>query len=206
MPPTKVDHSNTICCLCGTDKTCGHWRRCYDKKGKWNRKYVCNKCYKKNWNRETFLSDRRTGNINPNCSSAKGDLFEELTAIWRGIKRLSVENDNYGLPFDHSLDPELGIIQTKGRLYNIYGYWPFGDFEREYNKNFDYMICYCADKNGVNIERIYIFPKEEIVKRTGTKITKNPSRGEQWYEKYRVKDEEEIKKVNGIWKKIKSMK
>lgn len=68
------------------------------------------------------------------------------------------------------------------------------------------MICYCADKNGVNIERIYIFPKEEIVKRTGTKITKNPSRGEQWYEKYRVKDEEEIKKVNGIWKKIKSMK
>ena len=210
MPPTKVDHSNTICCLCGTDKTCGHWRRCYDKKGKWNRKYVCNKCYKKNWNRETFLSDRRTGNINPNCSSAKGDLFEELTCVWRGVKSLNKENDNYCSPIDHSRDPELGIIQTQGKFYNSYNQiWEFGNVWRDHNKDFSVMICYCTNKNGTIIERIYIFPKKELINRHSITITKFPLRNSDtlyWYEKYRVTDEEEIKKVNKIWKKIKSMK
>lgn len=33
------------------------------------------------------LRDRRTGNLRPNSSQAKGE-FEELTCRWRGIKNL----------------------------------------------------------------------------------------------------------------------
>lgn len=62
------------------------------------------------------------------------------------------------------------------------------------------MICYCADKNGENIERIYIFPWKEVYATTIT-IVKNPSRGVQWYEQYRI-DEETCKKVNEIYQKI----
>ena len=35
-------------------------------------------------------------------------------------------------------------------------------------------ISNCASKDGKIIERIYIFPLEEIEKRKGIKITKNP--------------------------------
>jgi len=152
------------------------------------------------------LRDRRTGKQRPGSSNAKGDLFEELTARWRGVKRLSVEKDNYTLPFDHSVDPELGIIQTKGVFYDtIEQTWHHGDITSEHNKEFDYLIFYCASKDGKIIERIYIFPKKEVVKRTSITIRKNPSKGVQWYEQYRVKEEyviTVITNVNTIWKYI----
>lgn len=48
------------------------------------------------------------------------------------------------------------------------------------------------------VERIYIFPVEEILNHNNTKITINPSKGFQWYEKYRVKNEETLKIINDI--------
>lgn len=36
------------------------------------------------------------------------------------------------------------------------------------------MICYCVNKDGKKIERIYRFPKEEINKRVRITIVKNP--------------------------------
>lgn len=83
---------------------------------------------------------------------------------------------------------------TQGRFYNSRnGLWSFTGFEREWNKNFDH--CYCASKDRKIIERIYIFPKKEIIKRSSIGIVKNPSKGD-WYEKYRITDEETIKKMN----------
>lgn len=52
------------------------------------------------------------------------------------------------------------------------------------------------------IERIYRFPSDAIKGITTITIVETPSRGVQWYEKYRVKDLEELKKANDIWKKI----
>ncbi len=133
-----------------------------------------------------------------------------MTCRWRGVKNLNIGNDNYEYPIDHSKDPELGIIQTKGKFYDSYNQiWEFGNFRRDHNKDFSVMICYCTNKNGTIIERIYIFPKKELINRNSITITKFPLRNSDtlyWYEKYRVTDEEEIKKVNKIWKKIKSMK
>jgi len=57
-------------------------------------------------------------------------------------------------------------------------------------------------KDGKTIERIYIIPYLEIIKRPTISVYKNPSRGVQWYEKYRVTDKDEVKKVNEIYGKI----
>lgn len=45
-------------------------------------------------------------------------------------------------------------------------------------------------------------PKFEILDMAQLKITKNPSKGVQWYEKYRVKDESTLELVNKIYHEI----
>lgn len=190
----------------------------YNDEGNCTGRWMCRKCYGKygqNSSHNTIksLAYHRIGNLDPNCSSAKGDLFQELTCRWRStvstipVEDLNKKLDNYNSPIDHSLDSELGIVQTKGRLYNsIDRKWGFGGLEREWRKEFDYEICYCANKDGNIIERIYIIPKKEIIDRgTSICIYKNPSRYV-WYEQYRVKDEDILKKVNEIWKEIISNK
>lgn len=115
---------------------------------------------------------------------------------------LNKENDNYNCLIDHWCK-ELGFFQTKGRLYYpVRRWWYFSDLEGDWYKEFNKLVAYCASEDGKVIERIYEFPKEEIIKRTGIAIYKNPSRGIQWYEQYRVKDEERLKEANDLWKKI----
>lgn len=175
-----------------------------DKKDVWTGRWLCNKCFLKR------STDRRTGNLDPNSEQAKGDLFEELTCKWRGVKNLNIDNDNFNSPIDHSRDPELGIIQTKGALLGErfvgilkYECWGF-NAEHEIEKEFDHLLFYCASRDMKNIERVYIFPWEEILKRTSVCIYKNPSMSINihWYEKYRVKDELILKQINDIWTKI----
>lgn len=178
----------------------------WKKTGRW----LCDFCYnrydpnRKNLYRERYgvVANSRTGNILQGSNKEKGDMLT-IDKYMERSKILSIENDCYIGPIDHSRDPELGIIQTKGRFYNsVNRMWSFSGLEREYNKEFDFMISYCADKDGKCIEKIYIFPKSEIIKRKGVTIVKNPSRWTPWYEQYRVIDEETIKKINDIWKKI----
>lgn len=158
------------------------------------------------------VANFRTGCINPNCSTAKGDLFQELTCRWRSlvstfpVEDLNKKYDNYKYPIDHSRDSELGIIQTKGRVYNSkYKNWPFGGFDRDRNKYYDYYICYCTDGEMKIIERIYIFPKR-IINTDAILVYKYDSKGNLyengWYEKYRITDENVLIKVNGLFKDI----
>ena len=51
-----------------------------------------------------------------------------------------------------------------------------------------------------NIERIYEFPKEEILGRKGIRIFNNENI--HWYDQYEIKDEKILKYVNKLWKKI----
>lgn len=218
--PRIIHYNKTNACdICGIsfEKAPGHPEREYDEKGNWTGKWDCGKCKQRHDpnssnNIMKSLSDRRTGNLNPNSNAAKGDNFEELTCRWRStVSTIPVENlnkklDNYRTPIDHSRDSELGIIQTKGCLYNpIYQWWA-QNFKREHDQTikgfeFDNLILYCASKDGKIIKRIYIFPLEEILRRTQITIVKNLHYGG-WYEYYRITDEETIKKVNEIWKKI----
>ncbi len=193
-----------------------------DEKGDWTGRWLCKSCYAKvryargetNSNIQQSLRDRRSGNQDPNSNNAKGDRFQELTCRWRStvstipVEDLNKKNDDYRSPIDHSPDSELGIIDTQGRLYDpICRLWPITRLERYHNKKVDNIICYCANKDGTLVERIYIFPKKEIEKRTGIGIYKNPtdSHGDpktSWYDEYRITDEEIMKKVNDIWKEI----
>lgn len=208
----KYYNRTNTCDRCGIsfEKASGNPYREYNKDGYWTGRWLCLNCYKKDYDRrpncghslEKEMTDRRIGNQDPYSSNAKGDMFEELTCIWRGVKNLNIENDNYKWSIDHSRDPELGIIQTRGRFYDHINRCWTQNWEDEHNKEFDNLIFYCASKDGENIERIYIFPKKEIIKRRCLTIVKNPSRGVQWYEKYRVKDEELLRMVNDIWRDI----
>lgn len=209
---------------CGNKLIQGNYPRREYKDGKWTGRWFCKSCYDYDYYRSVLkndpnnlrklIGDRRTGNLRVNSSQAKGDKFQELTCRWRCVKDLNVENNNFNYPIDHSRDQELGIIQTKGRWLRViksctttkgeikyYEGWGFV-FLREIYKEFDNMICYCASKDGKIIERIYILPREEVTNISGVDIYKNPSRGVQWYEKYKINDEELMNKVNEIWREI----
>jgi len=211
--PIKIYNDTNTCDICGISfENLGwsHPHRDYDKKGNWTGKWICNKCSSKEC---LIAGSRRTGNLNPNSAAAKGDDFEELTYRWKGAKILSKENDCYNGPLDHSADSEGKIPQTKGKWYDSYNRYWHQNLKSEHNAirrefKFDYLILYCASKYGKIIERIYVFPIEELLKRTGITIIKNPSNRNGrcptggWYEQYRVKDEEVMNKVNEIWKEI----
>jgi hypothetical protein len=226
MPRKGIYYNKTNTCdRCKEKLVIGKVRREYNENRDWTGNWLCNKCYLKDYHKKPnsrnniikSIANHRTGNLDPNCTLAKGDKFEELTCRWRStvstvpVENLNIKNDNYstGTPIDHSRDSELGIPQTRGKLYDSYNrFWVFGGLEREWFKEFDVIICYCTNKDGKIIERIYIIPKKEIKdKRTCISIYKNPtdSHGDHktsWYDKYRIIDEETIKKVNDIWKKI----
>lgn len=122
-----------------------------------------------------------------------------------------MKNDNYstGAPID-CYDPKTGLYhQVKGRLYDsIERCWSFAPLEKNWNKKYGNMVCYCISKDGKMVERIYKIPSFEIINRRCIKIVKNPmnSRGTSpivpWYEQYRATCEEELEKVNEIWKGI----
>jgi len=214
----KLNRTET-CDICGNELIIHRTRReCYID-GNCTGRWLCDKCYQKNdpnsnHNIIKSLRDHRTNNLDPNSNSAKGDNFEELTCRWRStVSTVPVENlnkklDNYTTPIDHSWDSELGIPQTKGCLYNHLERRWYQGFKNLHNAiangfEFHVLILYCVGKDGKTIERIYIFPLEEIINRSSISIYKNPdpSKGT-WTKDYRVKDENVIKKVNDIWKQI----
>jgi len=145
------------------------------------------------------MANCRTGNEDPSHTSTKGNKDVELACKLYGYINLNEIYDNCKTPIDCQ-DPITGLLyQIQGRCYDrIRGYWgSFGDLEGELYKVYKEMICICKSEDGMIIERIYRFPKEVINNRKGITIVKNPSRGV-YYEKYRIKDPEELKKANDI--------
>lgn len=198
--------------------------------GKKTNRYVCMHHYGVNYGRYVpnsrnniikSLRDRRTGSLKDE-GNILGDNCEELTEKWLGAKRLATKYDKYSmLPLDHDpiqkhilamignklVDLYGKVPQTKGRHYSpTGGYWSASTV-REYNKKFDILILYCVSEDGKTVERIYIFPREDIITISGTTIYKSPTdcAGDPIigiYEKYRIVDQEQLKKVNNIWKDI----
>lgn len=214
-------NKTNICPICReeiniTDKSIlypGNARRDVDKEGKQTEEWVCKRHYDRNYQRhnpnsldniQKSLTGRRTGNLSYD-RHIFGDDCEELTCRVFEVDSLNKKNDNYKSPIDHSNHHVLGVLQTKGACFNRYRRkWVayYGMIEHE--KQYDNMIVWCASENGETIERGYIIPKIEVNKRQGISIVKDPSRGIQWYEKYRIIDIEENKKINKIWKEIRS--
>lgn len=204
MTDNYYNRTNT-CDRCGNKLKNGARREKNDN-GNWSGKWICITCYHKDYyvnvekkrpnsqlNIMKSLSGFRTGYIDQNSRAVKGRIFEQITVKVRGVKNLNIENNNFNSKIDHSRDPEYGIIESRGSTYYVIGgFWKinFGD---EHEKEFDHLFVYCADENMRHIKRVYIFPKEEVTKRTFVRIYNHPLRPlpniylkGAWYDKYRV--------------------
>lgn len=159
-----------------------------DKNEKETGRWICRNCYWIEYNRDDYverykIGHRKTGNL-VYLNHMIGDNY-----------------DNYKSPID-CYDPKTGLYhQVQGRCYySVQGTWPFSGFKREWKKIFENMVCFCFSKDGKIVERIYKFLWEEIMRVTGITVFNNDNYHR--YDKYKVIDKEEIKKVNDIWKEI----
>ncbi len=229
----KYYNNANICIVCRKENNITDKSILYPKNAFHNRyrECVCKRCYRKEYyvrveksdpnstnNIIKSLADRRTGNLKDH-SNILGDDCEEITKNWLGVKRLSIEYDKYsGLPYDHSpapkgvsliigeklIDLSGNILQTKGStLLSRYKFWP-ACLKNEQCKKFDILILYCFSEDGNIIERVYAFPKDKVINITSISIYKNHSKSYiPWYEKYRIIDEDTLKKINQILRIIK---
>ncbi len=181
----------------------------YDEKRDWTGNWDCYNCYEKydpnsQRNVKKSLADHRTGNLNPNSSQEKGDKGEYLLCKWKGFKNLNEEHDNYSFPID-CIDEKTGLYyQVKIAYYNPKKRCWSQNFKNLHNSiirgfRFKSLFIFCVSEDGKRIERIYEISEKEVICRTGVAIVKNPSRGVQWYEQYRLEDKDELEKVNDIW-------
>lgn len=224
---TKLKYYNktNICNKCRecndiTDKSILYPLKAYkekDKNGNETGRWVCTRCWSKNYqkfnsnsqvNIKKSLANCRTGNGDPNSDNIKGKRSQKLACRLYGWKDLNEENNDYTTPID-CYDPKTGLYhQVQGRYYNsVYQLWAFSSFERELGKKYKSMICFCISNDGKIIERIYIFPWREIMIVKGISVYKNPtdSHGNikiSFYDKYGVIDEGELKNANKIWTQI----
>jgi len=195
----KIKEDGTIC---GNRLMFGDACQERDDNGKTTGRWICSKCYKKDYvDDRKYIADRRTGHQNPNSSNAKGDKAEKLTCLWQNVENLNIKSDNHLCPIDHSRHPILGILQTKSKWYDSANRWWAVKWKNEWYKEFDNLILYCISEDGKYIERIYIFHIDEVMKRTGIIIYKY-AKHVLWYEQYRVKDEKILKHVNDLWIQI----
>lgn len=81
---------------------------------------------------------------------------------------------------------KYGIIRTREKRYDPkYDLWQL-HIDAEQIIQFDNMILYCLGQTKENIRRVYIFPRDEVIKRKRTiSIYNNPLRYV-WYSNYRV--------------------
>lgn len=181
----NIYNDTNTCDRCGKDLRLGpgNPRREYNIDGSCTEKWFCGECGTNDFMKK--LADSRTGNLDPNCNTARGGRIEEVTCRVHNVKNLNKENDNYRSPIDHSKSPILGVLQTKGAGYDIYRRSWHNRLNNEHNKEFDYLVFYCMSQDWKYIERIYIIPYELVMIRKAIEIVKNPSR-KTWYEEYRV--------------------
>lgn len=191
----------------------GNILREYNKEGDWTGKWDCKPCYERydpnsHNNIKKSLAGHRTGYQNLESEQAKGKRSQELVCKLYEWEDLNKKYDNYATPIDCH-DPKTGLYhQVQGRYYNsIERCWTFTNFENERFKKYENMVCFCFSKDGKIVERIYKFPKEEIDSVIGVTIYKDPTDSHSnpkisWYEKYRIKDEYELKRANGVWQQI----
>lgn len=187
-----------------------------DKDGKPTGRWDCPNCYEKYdpnsiSNARKSVTGRRTGSLNPNSDLAKGCRGQKLLCRWKGFMDLTVEYDNHEYPIDCQ-DPATKLyFQVKAPHYSSVRKCWQTSFKNELNSigrgfRFKSLFLFCVSADGKIIERVYEIPEEEVEKRSTVAIYKNPMRGTRsiiaWYEKYRVKDLEELENINKIWNEI----
>lgn len=189
-----VDHTCTICCVCGNDKTYimsdgkPHWLICHCHKDNCAG-YICKKCYAKILNdlpnsyknviKQMRLS--RTGNLNKHIEHGKVVISQWIVAKTLGLIDLNIDNNNFNVPIDLSYHNVYGKPDVKfsskldelGRWHIVIGKYYF-----------DVVVILIMEESWEDVERVYVIPKIELhVTHIG--IYKDLSKSDR-YEKYRV--------------------
>lgn len=204
MVEKKVDHSNTVCCICEGKETYKNfnngpiWIRYivddkgnYDRCGRWDGKSrICARCYStiRNNSKDSYknvkklIANSRTGNLDRFCSTGKAIISQWISATVIGIKDMNIENNNFNEPVDLSLHYIYGTVEIKnGKWIGNRGYWQVDDLE----KHFDKVMVLCGDmyQPWKLIERVYIIPRSDV--KGSIVIVKDPYRISKW-DKFRV--------------------
>lgn len=198
--PKKVDHSNTMCCICGSKDT-----YVYNGKHIWynhrcNKKdctaYECSVCHKKieyntpgtYANAKKLQADCRNENLDSSSSSGRGFIGVQIVAHRYGIDDCNIKMDNFRFYVDLSKISGYGYSEVKTSSFSkTYGRWKFNtDRVQEYDTAF--LVCMDNNWPWKDVDRLYAIPWEVVVNRNkwSISITKNPSKGVQWYEEFRI--------------------
>lgn len=189
MAGQKTDFTDIKCCKCGkgdlTSKTAIRGE-CLSEDLRW--KWVCQSCYKKHYDKAPdshnnlmkAMRKSRNKELSKDCTSGKGFIGEQIWCKARGVENCNIKKDNFTYKYDHSPDLEYGIVNTKIATIEM-GAWHFTP-----KGKYAHAVLFCMDKEWENVDRTYIIPEFEMKMRTSITITKNPIRGSQWYDKYRV--------------------
>lgn len=197
MVRSKMDHTNTICCICGRKDTYirpygkVEWMK-YKKNGIWDHKsYVCYWCYGDLYRKRSdshnnimkYLTNSRIGNVNRFENQGKGIIGQWIGGKTLSIKDLNIENNNFNEPIDLSWHSIHHNIDVKIATYNnINDQWRFENIRR----NYDNLLALCMDRYKLwkNVEMAYMIPTSQT-DTTGITIFKNLSKGGK-YEKFRI--------------------
>lgn len=216
MVERKVDHTNTVCCICGGKETGKNfnngpiWIRYivdekgnYDRYGYWDRKSrICTKCYsgiRNNMedsynNAKKLVANSRTGNLDRSCNTGEAIISQWICAKVLGIRDVNIENNNFNESVDLSLHPVYGIIEIKnGKWIGNREYWQVDNLEKHFDKVF--VLCGDMYKPWKIIERVYILPRSEV--KGSIVIVKDPSRISKW-EKFRVDERPYNEMYHGV--------
>lgn len=191
-----------------------------DKNGNETGEWICANHYRRDYQRYSSnstnniirsISDRRIGNLDPNSPQAKGDKGENLLCEWKGYTNLNKKLDNYTVRRDCLDEKTEEYYQAKIAYYNEKNrYWhqDFRNIQDSVSLGFRFksLFLFCISEDGKIVERVYEIPEKEANNIAEIKIVKYRKNGllyeDGWYEKYRLKDENEMKKINEIWKKM----
>jgi len=183
------------CCKCGGNKTTKNYNgtpvwfnhKC-DKDG--CTKYLCRSCYGKiayrSYNTD-YIAEWRIGNLDPLSPSGKGFIGQQIVAKTYGVEDCNLKMDDFRFYVDISKISEYGYSEVKIRTLNTNHQWSF-DTGRP--QKYDSIFLVCMDKNvpWKDVERLYVIPSDTVLNtvKSGITITKNPSKGSQWYEEFRI--------------------
>lgn len=190
MPPTKVDHSNTICCICKSKKTYVEvgtgrpvWHKCICGK-KDCTGYSCDKCINKVKYRSldrNYIALWRIGELGPNSTNGKGFIGQQIISRTYEVDDCNLKMDNFRFYVDLSKISGYGYCEVKIATvsYGVY------HFNTKRHQDYDNIFLICMDEQWTNVERVYVIPWEYAVKRTSIGIIKNPSK-KTWYAEFRI--------------------
>ena len=166
------------CCKCGEGTYVSPegrhmWRKC--RCGKSNcTTWLCEKCYKKDYNMDSRIADWRTGNLSANSSTGKGFIGAQVVAKTYELDDCNINMNNFNFYVDLSKHPIYGNVEVKTASLSIeYMRWMVA----LKNFNFDTLIIVCMDSEfpWKNVLRVYAITREYVNGLQGIYI---PARGE----------------------------